>query len=101
MEMGDPTLKRTSVVLKYTASDGYRLEFSAKGGTGSKNQSTGDEVAPERAMLAGLVELSRLLCLFGFEQEAQDAFENARQAVADWRKERAASSSEGKGVGNG
>lgn len=83
--MADPTLKRTSVVLKYTASDGYRSEFEAKGGTGTKHLVTCEEVPPEKALLAGLAELSRILTLFGMEVEAQKVFGEARQAVHEWR----------------
>lgn len=83
--MADPTLKRAGIVLKYTASDGYRMEFDAKGGTGTQHRVTGEEVPPEKALLAGLAELSRILTLFGFEVEAQKVFGEARQAVHEWR----------------
>jgi hypothetical protein len=86
--MADPTLKKTAIKFGYTASDGYRMEFEAKGGTGSKTMSTGDEVPPEKALLAGLAELSRILTLFGFEVEAQKVFGEARQAVHEWRANR-------------
>jgi hypothetical protein len=86
--MADPTLKKTNVQINYTASDGYRAEFGAKAGAGSKNRATGEEVPPERALLAGLEELSRLLCLFGFDAEARQAFDGARDAVLEWRATR-------------
>jgi hypothetical protein len=86
--VADPTLKRTSVVLKYTASDGYRSEFGAKGGAGTQHRVTGAEVPPEKALLAGMEELSRLLHLFGFDAEARQAFDGARDAVLEWRATR-------------
>jgi hypothetical protein len=83
--MADPKLKRTSVVLKYTASDGYRMEFGAKAGTGSKHRVTGEEVPPEHALLDAMEELSRVLALFGFGEQAKAKFDAAQKAVADWR----------------
>lgn len=88
--MADPTLKKTSIQFGYTASDGYRMTFEAKGGTGTKHLQTGEEVPPGKALLAGLAELSRILTLFGMEVEAQKVFGEARQAVHDWRAARGA-----------
>jgi hypothetical protein len=85
----DPTLKRTSVAFSYTSSDGYRSEMKAKGGKGSKNLRTGEEEAPELVLLAMLQELTRILCLFGFEAQALEAFAKQRIAVQDWRESRA------------
>lgn len=88
--MSDPTLKRTSVQIKYTGSDGYRSEFTAKGGAGTAHRVTGEEVPPQRALLAAIEELSRLTSLFGFEREARAAFDGSAAAVQDWRNKRAA-----------
>jgi hypothetical protein len=87
--MADPTLKKTNIAFGYTASDGYRMSFGAKAGTGSKHAVTGEEVPPYHALLAGLEELTRILTLFGFESEAQEKFKAAQQAVFDWRADRA------------
>lgn len=86
--MSDPTLKKTSVQIGYTSSDGYRMEWSAKAGAGSKNAKTGEEVPPQHSMIAGLEELARLTALFGFEDEALEAFNGARQRVAEWKASR-------------
>ena len=87
--MADPTLKRTSVQIKYTSSDGYRADFIAKGGTGSTHRVTGDEVPPQRALLAALGELTRLVALFGFDAEARVEFDGAMASVQEWRDKRA------------
>lgn len=88
--MADPTLKRTSVRIKYTGSDGYRAEFSTKGGTGSVNFKSGEEVPPQAALIFALEELARLTALFGFEAEARAAAEGAFARVAEWRAQRGA-----------
>jgi hypothetical protein len=84
--MADPTLKRTSVQINYTSSDGYRMAFGTKAGSGSKHRVTGVEVPPEEALLAALEELARLTALFGFEDEATRRFQCARAAVFEWRE---------------
>jgi hypothetical protein len=85
----DPTLKRTTVVIKYTSSDGYRAELTTKGGEGTAHRVTGEPVPPQRALISALEELARLTALFGFEDEALEAFTGARQRVAEWRASRA------------
>lgn len=87
--MADPTLKRTSVQIKYTSSDGYRFEFSAKAGAGSRNLSTGEEVPPQYALIEAIEEMARLCALFGFEADARKAADGAFARVAKWRKKRA------------
>ena len=86
--MNDPTLKRTSVQIKYTSSDGFRAEFGGKAGTGTKHRVTGKEVPPQVALITGFEELARLAALFGFEREAREAAESAFARVAEWRKAR-------------
>lgn len=88
--MADPKLKRTSVQIRYTSSDGYRSEFGAKAGEGSKNLKTGEDVPPQHALIEALGELARLAALFGFEAEAREAAEGAFARVAEWRAQRAA-----------
>jgi len=88
--MSDPKLKRTRVEISYGSYDGYRQTLTAKGGTGSIRPSTGQEVEPEIALLAGLEELARLTALFGFEDEALAKFNCARQKVAEWKAKRIA-----------
>ena len=68
--MADPTLKKTLVQIRYTASTGYRAEMTCKAGEGVAHLQTGEPVPPEKALLAGIEELARLLALFGFEQQA-------------------------------
>lgn len=87
--MADPTLARTRVTIAYTSSDKYRAGFTAKAGKGSQHRVTGEEVPPERALLAALEELARLTALFGFQDEALECFNGARQRVAEWRASRA------------
>jgi hypothetical protein len=86
----DPTLKRTLVRIDYTSSDGYRADAQFKGGTGSKHRVTGEEILPEKALLGALEELARLTALFGFEDQAMEKFNGARQRVFEWRATRAA-----------
>ena len=78
--MNDPKLKRTSVVVKYGADDGYS----------SDTKFTGTKERPEIGLLAALEELARLTALFGFEEEALEAFNGARQRVTEWRSQREA-----------
>lgn len=88
--MTDPILKRTTVRITYTASDGYRAETEAKGGTGSKHLKSGAEVPPENALLHGLQESARILALFGFEAQARTAFEDVLKRVASAKAARTA-----------
>lgn len=88
--MADPTLKRTSVQIKYTGSDGYRAEWTAKGGEGTAHRKTGEQVPPQNALVAAFEELARLTALFGFENDARKAADEAFARVAEWRASRAA-----------
>lgn len=85
--MEDPKLKRTSVQIKYTSTDGFLAEFSAKAGTGTKHRVTGEEVPPQHALIAGSEELARLTALFGFEAEARQAADGAFKRVEEWRND--------------
>lgn len=80
--MADPTLKRASVAIKYTASDGYHAELGLA--SGDRHGKTD----PELAILDGIRELSRLAALFGFEAQARERFEEAASAVREWREVR-------------
>lgn len=86
--MDDPTLKRTSVQISYTGSDGYSSTSKFTGGGNTKER-------PEIGLLGALEELSRLTALFGFEAEALEAFSGARQRVAEWRRSRAQENNDG------
>lgn len=86
--MSDPKLRRTTVVIGYAANDGYRSELKMKGGIGTKHAVTGEPVPPEHALIEGLEELARLTALFGFEADALEAFNGARQRVAEWKSRR-------------
>lgn len=88
--MEDPKLKKTSVKIIYSANDGYRAECEYKGGQGTKHLKTGEEVPPQEALIDALTELARLTALFGFENEAKTAFDDANLRVAEWRKQREA-----------
>jgi hypothetical protein len=76
--MSDPQLTRSRVTVRYHSDDGhsYLQEFMPQ------------KTCPEGALLQGLEELARLTALFGFEDEARDRFNAARQRVADWKKAR-------------
>jgi hypothetical protein len=74
--MADPTLKSTSVQIKYSSSDGYRSEV----GFGSNRAPT-----PQAALIGSIEELARVLALFGFEAEAKSAVDGAFRRVAAWR----------------
>jgi len=74
--MNIPKLKRTSVVIKYGSDDGYS----------SDTKFAGTKEMPEIGMLAALEELARLTALFGFEEQALDAFNGARSRVAEWKQ---------------
>lgn len=86
--MSDPKLRRTTVVVRYAANDGFCSELKMKGGIGTKQALTGKPVPPEQALIEGLEELARLTALFGFEAEALEAFNGARQRVAEWKSRR-------------
>ena len=75
----DPKLKRTSVKIAYSATDGYRVE------TMYSNTPRGADFvtpSPESVLLDALEELARLTALFGFGNEALERFNAARERVA-------------------
>lgn len=78
--MADPTLKRTSVTIKYTASDGYRHEVSY-----SNIGRMGTKPPPEVPLLEAIDELARLCELFGFGAKASLAVATAQMRVREWR----------------
>ena len=79
--MADPTLRRASVVIKYTSSDGYRSEvrYSNHGALGNPT------IPPENVLLEAIDELARLSELFGFGAEASTAVATAQMRVREWR----------------
>lgn len=81
--MSDPTLKRSSVTINYTASDGYRsaVNYSNRG-------QMGRQPPPELPLLDAIEELSRLCALFGFGEQAAQRVAQARERVDAWRTER-------------
>ena len=81
--MADPKLKRASVTITYTSSDGYRSQvcYSNIGRMGIKPP-------PEGPLLEAVEELSRLCALFGHDAEAAKRFNDARARVAEFFKER-------------
>lgn len=79
MSEPDPTLKRTTVRIFYKACDDYTQDVT---------YSSARAASPEIALLEALEELARLTALFGFEDQAQAVFDNARWRVFDWRKSR-------------
>lgn len=81
--MADPTLKRSSVTIRYTASDGYTAEVGYASG-----KRTGVVLPPESAILEAIAELSRLAELFGFGARATEEQALARARVVEWRSKR-------------
>jgi hypothetical protein len=81
--MSDPTLKRSSVRIVYSASDGYRSEvtYSSIGRMGIKPP-------PEAPILEAIEELARLSELFGFGERAATAVAEAQCRVREWRARR-------------
>lgn len=77
--MSDPTLKTTSALIRYTASDGYRAEITCKNVPGLP------QLPPEQHLLNALEELARITALFGFEDKAAEVFVAARARVAEWK----------------
>lgn len=71
--MADPTLKRTRALITYTGSDDYRAETSWS--------STRAGATPEGVFLEAFEELSRLLHLFGFGEEAMRRAAEAGERV--------------------
>ena len=84
--MNDPTLKRTSVQINYTASDGYQAAIGYNNAPRGKHFVT---PTPEAVFLDALEELARLTALFGFANEALTRFTAARERVAAFKTERA------------
>lgn len=81
--MTDPTLKRSSVTINYTASDGYRSAVNY-----SNRAQMGREPPPELPLLDAIEELSRLCALFGCGEQATQRVAEARQRVDAWRADR-------------
>lgn len=81
----DPKITKSSVVIKYVADDGYDCENTYR----SPSKFFPD-APPHQALLDALEELARLTELFGFSDEAQRRFDNARWRVQEWRKKREA-----------
>jgi hypothetical protein len=81
--MTDPTLKRSSVAINYTSSDGYR-----KSVTLSNRGRMGMSPPPQAPLLEAIEELSRLCALFGFGEEAAKRVAEARARVDAWRSQR-------------
>lgn len=85
--MDDPKLVRSRVVISYRADDDFRSEEAYASGKGVPLFG-GVASEPQAALLQGLQELARLTALFGFEDEALKAFNEARARVADWKAKR-------------
>lgn len=88
--MADPKLVRTSVQISYAATDGYRSQCGYVGDKGN---------GPNAGLLGGLDEIARLLALFGHEDDARLAFENAINRATEWRAARIQAPAEAGGNG--
>lgn len=78
--MAEPTLARTSVLIKYKASDEYRSEVAFQSHPFGK-----PATEPHQVFIGAIDELARLCELFGFGDEASAAVEAARNRVKEWR----------------
>lgn len=80
--MSDPKIAACSVAVRYRA-DGYNssVEFHV-------DYRRTKEIPPERPFIDAIEELARLTALFGFDEEALKAFNDARERVFEWRKNR-------------
>ncbi len=78
--MNDPKIVHCAVTISYRSDDGYSYKAKMATIKGLPN--------PALPLIEALEELSRLTALFGFEDEALQAFNAARERVAKWRSER-------------
>lgn len=75
--MADPKLKRTTVQINFSCDDGYKADkkfFSKE--------------SPEQGMIAAIRELSRMAHLYGYGEQAEASFKEARSAVDEFFKVR-------------
>lgn len=70
--MSAPTLKSASVQLIYRASDGYRMTTGFSSRMADTTSAT---------LIAAIDELARVLALFGYEEEARSAVDDACNRV--------------------
>jgi hypothetical protein len=92
--VSDPLLKTFSSSLKYTSTDGYRMEFTAKGGKGTTHAKTGEEVPSQVSLIATLKEAYRWALLYGFDADADAALADAKKAILEWHESRKESNHE-------
>lgn len=78
--MSDPTLKRSSVTINYTASDGHRVEVNY-----SNRGRMGCNPPPEGPLLDAIGELARIAALFGYADQAAQRVVAAKERVDEWR----------------
>ncbi len=83
--MEDPKLKLSRVFISYSASDGYRKESTYS----SSQMNVEKELKPVQPLLSAIEELARLTALFGYGDEALQAFNDARERVANDKAKRA------------
>lgn len=83
--MADPTIKTSSVRIKYASTDGYSMDADYTNRGPKKAE-------PHKMLLEGFAELARILALFGFEQQAAEASAKSFAAVQEWRDKRASAS---------
>ena len=81
--MSDPKIAECSVAVRYRADDGYNssVEFRV-------DYRRTKEIPPERPFIDAIQELARLTALFGFDEEALKAFNDASERNFDCRKNR-------------
>lgn len=79
--MSDPTINHCSAKIVHRASDGYRAEVGYSSMSAPKDR-------PQEALIGAFVELSRVLHLFGFGEQAMLAARAAGSRVASSRGRR-------------
>ena len=85
--MSTSKLKRTKISISFGTTSGSGLKYDAKGGTGTKNLITGEEVPPHQALIDAMGLLARISVLFGFEDAALEKFTSQRDEVLERRKQ--------------
>lgn len=78
--MSDPKLTKANVQLGYSSDDGYQTQtvFSTRHNGGD----------PKAAFLDALEELTRICCLFGYEEQAREKFDGTAGRIRAWRTAR-------------
>lgn len=75
--MAIPQLKRVTVKIGYSTDDSFSSDATYITKKGAS--------LPKDVLLIAIDELSRLAALYGYGDEAKDAFDDAQRRVAEWK----------------